>query len=91
MSAITFARYGGNTYWGKAGRSRKDGALLIIRLQFETSSREKRGRQSRDSRTGSYSCKLTASLPGSAEGLTFVVPDARHVLVELSSKGILAH
>ena len=91
MSAIMFVQYGGNRYWGTARRSRKDDALLIIRHQFETSSRDQRGRQSRDSRTGPYSCKFTASLPGAAEGLALVVPYARHVLVELSSKGVLAH
>jgi len=91
MSEITFVQYGRNTYWGTARRSRKDDALLIIRHQFETQSRDQRGRQSRDSRTGPHSCKFTASLPGAAERLAPVVPYARHVLVELSSKSILAH
>jgi hypothetical protein len=91
MSAITFVRYGGNIYWGTVRRSRKDDALLIIHHQFKTQSRDQRGRQSRDSRTGPHSCKFTASLPGAAEGLALVMSYARHVLVELSSKGILAH
>ena len=72
-------------------RSREVGALLIIRHQLTTQIRKQRDDQSRDSRRQPYPCKFTASLQSVAQGLALVVPNARHVFVELPPESIPAH